>query len=220
MNRHSVGSICVGFFLLIQIFQRIAFTFAPVGSTAEEALQVLGADVHVARGVLVFLSLPVLLGAYAVLAAEIPNRIGMVLVLVFFSMFVLLEMSYRGIEIGVVQMDWARNPLTAESLASYQLFQKYVKALYLPLLLSHALASGVTGFFLPSGYGLLKMGLWLNAIRAVIRILGMNFDIEWMNWLTGRNYFIAIILVYGLIFAGFVLRSRKASSTVVEVRTD
>lgn len=91
------------------------------------------------------------------------------------------------------------------------LFDAIVTALYFPLLASHGIASGLAAWAVPFREvdRWLKIAMGWNAVRLTLRTIGMFGGVVWMNWLTGKNYFISILVVFIPMTVWFFLKSRE-----------
>lgn len=208
---YITGGTCVLIFILSQIFQQWVFANYPLGSDLASQLSALGQSFHIARSTAVLLSIISLMFPFTFIAFQAKDQILRTLIIVFFSFFVLLEVSYRSVELFVVQLSWSQQAGDPAVIGRFSVFQEVKTAVYFPLLISHGIASGLAAWAIPfrGADRWLKFALGVNAIRLVLRTLGMFVGIGWMNWLTGTNYFGFMLIVFLPLMIWFFLRSRN-----------
>jgi hypothetical protein len=134
--------------------------------------------------------------------------------MVFFAFFVVFEIGYRSVELFVIQLHWSDDADSAATVTRFLLFDQAVTALYFPLLVSHGIASGLAAWAVPfrGSDRWLKFALGWNAVRLALRTIGMFAGVAWMNWLTGKNYFISILVVFIPMTVWFFLKSREGKT--------
>lgn len=208
---YIAGGTAVLIFILSQIFQQWVFANYPLGIDSVSQLSTLGQSSHIARSTAVLLSIISLMFPFTVISFQAKDQIVRTLIIVFFSFFVLLEVSYRSVELFVVQLSWSQQAGDPSVVDRFDLFQEVKSAVYFPLLMSHGIASALAAWTIPfrGADRWLKFALGMNAIRLVLRTLGMFVGIGWMNWLTGTNYFWFMLIVFLPLMTWFFLRSRS-----------
>jgi hypothetical protein len=223
----ALGALC---YVGAQVFQWMVIGVAPTPASPEEAIVNRLLPLARARSVVVMVSFPAVLLAYAGVALCALRRSpgAAIAGFAFAFMFVAVEMAYRSVDVFVVTEQWARllhdsgnAALTARIVERAALWREIVNALYFPLLLSNALASMA-----------LAAGVWnamdrwcralsalfiIKAVQAGVRILEMHFGLAWLSSFNFRIYFPITISVYG--FTAFWLwlqgeRFRTGTSSI------
>jgi hypothetical protein len=210
------AGVCCLVFVVVQILQKIIFLTVPIGNSGLSELLALGHPYHVVRSLLVLFSIILLVFPFVLFARYGKTFVMQVLIIVFFSSFVLFELGYRSVELFLVQLKWAPQAThsipEADLVLKFELFKEIKEATYFPLLLSHGIASGLAAWCVPfqGADKILKAALAVNMFRLLLRIGGMFAGIQWMNVLTGTYYFPFILLVFIPITAWCFLRFRAA----------
>jgi len=207
----AVAAVCAGFYLAAQTLQHVLrLTVLPPPATpeAEALMRMLPAETL--RAVVLLLSFFALIPIYVAVALDrfraAPG--AAVCGAIFGTMFVLLEISYRTIDLFVVSGVWAH----AGELGRLSLWDQAVNGWYLILLLSYFLSSVCFALAFrrdATRWDLLAFfSFTLNALPVLGRILGGYAGVGWLATLSGPLYFPAVVVVMTLLVVWLVGRAR------------
>lgn len=221
-NFFLLAAVCAFLYLAAQIFQAIVLKFwDPITFAVDDAILARLLPLNQIRSVVVLLGFPAVLIAYAgvAMSAFLRSAGAATLGLIFISMFVALELSYRSVDLFLVTQDWAAqyrdtvDPTVRAALGErVGAWEGAVRALYFPLLLGHALGSAflARAVWDANGWNRLMAGLLaLNAMRATTRVLELHAGLESLSGFNAAIYMPATLLLFG--FMGiWLLRSGLA----------